>query len=67
MIAEPNCYKRRCINFLGVLQPDGTELTELVICKAFPNGIPIEIAYGDNPHLEPIDGQKNKIVYEKEE
>lgn len=65
MIAEPNCSKRRCKYFLGVKQPDGTELTEVVYCSAFPDGIPIEIAYGDNPHTEPYEGD-NGIQYERE-
>lgn len=35
-------------------------------CAAFPKGIPDEIASGDNPHTEPLKGQKNKIVFESE-
>jgi len=50
---------------LGVIQPDGTELTERHACEAFPDGIPSEIAYGDNPHDKPFKGQENDIVYEK--
>jgi hypothetical protein len=56
MILEPNCNKRDCAHFIGVSQPDGTEMTECVICKAFPDGIPDEIAYGDNKHTAPYDG-----------
>ena len=33
-----------------------SEESEVVFCKAFPDGIPNEIAYGDNPHLEPYPG-----------
>lgn len=65
MIIEPNCYKRRCKNFIGVSQSDGTEQTERVVCKAFPDGIPDEIAYGDNKHLKPYPGD-NGIQFEKE-
>ena len=67
MLAEPKCYSRSCKHFLGVSQPDGTEMTERVICEAFPNGIPEEIAYGDNKHDEPMPNQSNDIVFEKGE
>lgn len=67
MLATPNCWKRRCKHFLGVIQPDGTEMTENVNCRAFPDGIPYEIAYGDNLHLKPHPDQDNDIVYEREE
>jgi hypothetical protein len=67
MIPEPNCDKRKCIHYLGVIQPDGTELTEKVACRAFPNGIPSEIAYGRNKHLTVHPDQDNDIVYEREE
>ena len=45
---------------------DGDESTERPYCAAFPDGIPEEIAYGDNKHLKPIEGQGNDIVFEKE-
>jgi hypothetical protein len=66
MIAEPNCSKRLCKHFIGVKQDNEDEETERVVCKAFPDGIPSEIAYGDNLHLVPLHGQKNKIIFEKE-
>ena len=65
MILEPRCSKRKCAFFTGVAQPDGTEATERVICSAFPDGIPDEIAYGKNLHLEPLSNQGNDIVFEK--
>ncbi len=65
MILEPRCRKRGCRHFDGVIQPDGTEVTEMVVCTAFPNGIPDEIAYGANLHLEPLPNQGNDIVFEK--
>lgn len=34
-------------------------------CKAFPEGIPPEIAQGDEPHTEPFPGD-NGIQFEKE-
>lgn len=65
MIAEPNCSKRKCGRFQGVDQPDGTEMTERVVCEAFPGGIPDEIAYGDHRHTTPVEGDHG-IQYEKE-
>ncbi len=66
MLVEPNCFKRKCKHYLGVIQPDGTEQTETNNCLAFPNGIPVEIAYGNNKHLKPLPNQGNDIVFEKE-
>jgi len=34
-------------------------------CKAFEDGIPIEIWSGKNKHVTPYKGQKNKIVFEE--
>lgn len=66
MLAEPKCYRRKCKHFIGVHQPDGTEETERVICKAFPDRIPDIIAYGDNKHDTVIPGQVGEYVFEKE-
>jgi len=66
MLIEPKCYTRRCKHFLGVVQLDDTEKTEVNYCDAFPEGIPEDIAYGDNLHKTPTDDQLNEIVYEKE-
>lgn len=66
MLAEPKCFTRRCKFFIGVSQPDGTEMTEVNVCEAFPDGIPNEIAYGDNKHLLPLPGQKNNISFVEE-
>jgi len=61
MILEPECSKRRCKHYTGVDQPDGTERTERVVCEAFPDGIPDDIAYGDDPHTESRNGE---VTYE---
>lgn len=50
MIDEPKCSERNCKHFLGVL---GQEPSQVPNCKAFPKGIPNEIAWGDDPHLNP--------------
>jgi len=65
MIAPPKCYDRNCKHYLGVDQPDGTEMTERVICEAYPEGIPGEIAYGTYPHLKVREDQDNEIVFEE--
>ena len=65
MLAEPKCFKRKCKHYIGVIQPDNTEMTETNSCKAFPKGIPVEIAYGQNRHLKPHPEQDNDIVFEK--
>jgi len=66
MLAEPQCWtkRRRCKHYEGVSQPDGTEMTERVVCKAFPSGIPDDIAYGKNKHTKPVPGQKGSFVFE---
>jgi len=64
MIQEPNCYTRECKHFMGIAgdkEPD-----QHFICKAFPDGIPDKIAYGDNLHLKPLRKQDNNIVYTRE-
>lgn len=65
MLAEPRCSERRCKHLIGVKQANGTEETEVPVCKAFPDGIPHEIAYGDNLHLEPFPGDHG-IQFEEE-
>lgn len=65
MLAKPNCFIRNCIHYQGITWFGDTEETEDNFCNAFPEGIPEEIAYGDNLHLEPLKGQKNDIVFEK--
>jgi hypothetical protein len=66
MTLEPNCYKRGCIHFTGVKKDDeDDETTERVVCKAFPDGIPDIIAYGNNKHMKILPNQINEIVFEK--
>ena len=66
MIARPRCVERKCIHYLGVRWLGNEESTEVPHCKAFPKGIPSDIAYGDNLHLEPVEGD-NGIQYVKRE
>ena len=68
MMLEPKCWKRGCKFFINILS-DGQEVKERLICKAFPKGskgIPEDIAYGHNLHLQKHPEQKNDILFEKE-
>lgn len=42
------------------------EYEKIGTCKAYPQGIPDEIWWGDNPHLTPFPGD-NGIRFEKNE
>lgn len=79
MLAVCRCFERRCIHYQGVHQPDGTEQGEVNVCAAFPPeavrlngdvGIPDEIAYGDDLHLDPWPSeeapQDNGIQFERD-
>ena len=65
MLAEPQCWIRKCKHFIGVIQPDGTEMTEINACNAYPEGIPNDIVYGNDKHFKVRSDQKNEIIYEK--
>jgi len=67
MIGPPKCWDRGCIHYTGIIQPDGTELTECPACKAFPDGIPDEITDGSNLHLTVYEGQTGLFIFEKGE
>ena len=65
---EPKCYTRRCKHFQGVvLLTEADESTETLVCAAFPEGIPKDISYGSNPHLEvhPQQDDENGITFEE--
>ncbi len=36
------------------------------VCKAFPEGIPDQVFWGNDPHTVPMDGD-NGIIFEPEE
>jgi len=67
MIAAPSCFNRKCKHYLGVIQPDGTELTERHFCHAYPEGIPEDIVDGTDKHLTVREDQDNEIVFEESE
>lgn len=56
MHATPKCYLRGCIHDPRVGGPDDDEVGEIIVCDAFPEGIPSAIAFGDDPHLYPVEG-----------
>lgn len=62
-----NCYIRGCRWLLGViiLDPDVEESNLIDFCLAFPEGIPDDIAYGDDKHESVRKGQVGQFVYEK--
>lgn len=65
MIAEPNCYKRRCKHFGGGAEFGGSgEIFQNVICAAYPDGIPEDIQTGKDMHLKRRQDQDNDIVFE---
>ncbi len=64
MLDESNCEIRKCIHFLGIKPDEGDEDTDREHCRAFPDEIPPEIAYGPNLHLSPYPGDHG-IQYEK--
>jgi len=45
----------KCENFIG---------DDNVVCKAYPNGIPLDILNAEDLHKKPRKDQKNKIVFE---
>lgn len=64
MLIEPNCSKRGCVHFWGHNRPDGTDESLVHICRAYPGGIPDEIAFGDDLHPEVKIGQTGGYVFE---
>lgn len=64
MMSKPTCRKRNCVHYLGIRQDNEQEETERVVCTAFPDKIPDEIAYGPNLHLKAFPGDHG-IVYER--
>jgi len=51
---------------LGAYRKTEDASNPTLYCAAFPNGIPDEIAYGDNTHSKKLPDQINNIVFEKE-
>jgi hypothetical protein len=66
MIRPCKCYDRDCRWYHGIRQPTGEEAGgEFHYCIAFPYGIPLDIAYGDDLHEEVKEDQIGDYVYAK--
>lgn len=69
MLAEPSCFTRRCRHLQGVVYLDEElgEESEVVVCPAYPEGIPFEITSGEDLHQAVRPDQVGTVVYEREE
>jgi hypothetical protein len=56
-VTQGKCYERRCKHFQGTAMGHD-------FCAAFPDGVPDEIAHGENQHTAPLQDQGNGIVFE---
>jgi hypothetical protein len=65
MMSEPRCFERNCKHFQGARAQGDRLDRDIMVCPAFPKGIPSEIAYGKNLHLVKHPKQVGNIVYEK--
>jgi hypothetical protein len=65
MILEPNCYKRECKHYGGVKDDGPLERDERNFCRAFPDGIPEDIAYGDDLHLVLLGTETTNVTFEQ--
>lgn len=63
MLHIPKCASRDCIHFLGVRQVERAEEGEFLYCTAYPDGIPDDIAYGEDLHLHVRADQTNMIIF----
>jgi len=57
----PCCITRDCLHFTG-MEDDLTTGGLRYTCRAFPNGIPVDIAYGDRQHEVPLPEQEGDYV-----
>jgi len=53
------------MNFGGAKWLGATEDSEVLVCPAFPEGIPDRIAFGKDKHLEVAPDQTGDIIFEK--
>ena len=58
-----HCELRGC-KWLDGFKPVSYNAPIVWVCKAFPDGIPYEITYGDNDHTKPYPGDHG-IQFEK--
>lgn len=68
MLLEPRCFTRGCRHLTGVRDLiAGDETTQVVVCQAFPRGIPERIAYGTDTHEAVWPTQVGSLVYAPKE
>jgi len=65
MKTKPNCFKRKCKHYLGVVLPDSDGSPIRYFCKAYPNKIPDEIAFGNDLHLTKRKDQEGEFIFIK--
>lgn len=65
MIKQSTCDKRDCEHYQGVnkANPDD-ESTEFHYCRAYPEGIPDDISFGNKRHLQSY-GDDSGIIFKK--
>lgn len=66
-VPEPQCSKRGCRHLTGATTSGRGEIGQRAACHAFPEGIPDDIAYGDNLHLTVDPRQVGEVVFERQE
>ncbi len=62
LLDMPRCFERGCKYYLGVKKSGKMPYN---YCKAFPDGIPHDIAYGSNTHSKVQQGQVGDFVFEE--
>jgi len=63
-IMEP-CMTR-CANFIDIdsrVNPDDGKTTFTPYCRAYPNGIPLDVLQWKRKHEKPLDDQKGAFVF----
>ena len=60
---EPKCWTRDCVHWIGIKKDGEDESTERPCCEAYPDGIPAEIAYGNDKHLKLLGDEVKELVF----
>ncbi len=70
LIGPSRCFERECRYLTGIIDVPNlaadciTDGAHRWACPAFPDGIPDDIAYGDNLHERPDPRQEGALVFE---
>ena len=65
MLTRPECLARNCVYWIGIEMKGDDESTERPYCRAYPDGIPEEIAYGNDKHLSLRGDEVEEVFYEE--